>query len=271
MFVDPSSILLQEGQVKEDKEPYFWVDGKTLRQFVACDRSLDDKLSSGEAIISPMSLLCSHNRLHPRTARNGKLLRKSVYDAYVSLLSAERKYLSATSEIKESDVVGHPFTLSGDITCEDCSKSYRKDLGEKLEFLRNIYDVYSDIIDETKDAMTSLKNDYAEKAVEENYAFVVARSTITKFKKLVVDLMKSVADFGKGCNLDISSVLSDRKRNFVFDGIDDLDLSSFLGSQTCATENKSKSSGTNDAIDEKWNSKITCKSRTCFIWHIAYE
>ena len=263
MFADPSSMLLQEGQPKEDNEPYFWVDGKTLRQFLACDRSLDDKLNSGETFVCPKTLLCSHGCLHPRTARHGKLLRKSLYDSYVSLLSAERKYLSATSEVKESDVIGCKITLGGGMTCDVCSKSYRSELGERLEFLRNVYDVYVDILDETNDSMNSFKKESTEEAVEEEYGFIVARSTITKFKKLVVDLMKSVADFARGGPVDNNSTQSDPKNKFVFDGIDSLDISTFPGSPTCsswATEKKTESTGTDDQIDEKFNSKITCKS-----------
>lgn len=260
-------MLLQEGQGKETNEPYYWVDGETLRQFLACDRSLDDKLNSGKTIVCPQSLLCEHGCLHPRTARHGKLLRKSLYNSYVSLLSAERKYLSATSEVGESDVNGRKITLERGMTCEVCSKSYSTELGVKLAFLRNVYDIYLDIIDETKDAMNSFKTDSIE---EEQFAFIVTRSTITKFKKLVADLMKSVADFAKGGETGSTTTKDDSGNNSIFDGVDKLDISSFPGSPTYSPyamvkisestgTKKAESFGANDQIDEKFNSKITCK------------
>lgn len=268
MFVDPSSLLLQEGQAKEDSEPYFWVDGKMLRQFLACDRSLDEKLRSAEALVCPKSLLCSHGSLHPRQARRGKLLRKSLYDSYVSLLVGERKFLSEKSEEKESDVIGCVISSGERITCEECSKLYQNELSEKLEFLRNVHDLYLDIIDETTDSTKSVKTDPTKESIEEEYSFIVARSTITKFKKLVIDLMKSVSNFAKGGRLEKSSSQFDSENNFVLDGIDDLDMSSFPGSSTCTVCPTPKTTGKarmDDKIDEKFNSRITCKDQTRFV------
>lgn len=254
--------------MKDGKEPYYWVDGNTLRQFLACDRSLDNKLSSGEAMVCPASLLCSHGCLHPRIARRGKLLRKTLYDSYISLLSGERKFVSAKSGAKESDVVGCVITSRGEMTCHDCSTSYRKELSEKLDFLRIVYGLYLDILDETTDSTKGIKRDSGNEVAQEEYAYIVARSTITKFKKVVLDLMKSVAGFAKGGYPNNSSAKLDPKNNFVFDGIEDIDMSFFPGSPTYrarAVENTAGSTTMNDGIDEKFNSKITCKDQTTFV------
>ena len=263
MFVDLTSLLMQQdGQRQDDNEPYFWVDGKTLRQFLACDRNLDDKLRSNEPIICPKSLLCPHGCLHPRNARRGKLLRKSLYDSYVSLLAGERKLLSVTSEVKESDVIGCVITSKERMTCDDCSKPYCNELSKKMEVMRNVNELYVDILDETTDATKNGKVDPSTDNTEEEYSFIVARSTITKFKKLVVDSMKSVADFKKGAYLDSSCDAIYSRGSLILNGIDDLDISSFPGSPTfvdCAEAQDSGSTCTRDSIDEKFNSKMTCK------------
>ena len=261
MFVDPSSLLLQEGQPKDEQEPYFWVDGNALRQFLSCDRSLDDKLKSSEPIVCPESLICSHGCLHPQVARCGKLLRKSIYDNYIALLSAERKYLSEATEVNESDVVGRVVESNGESTCGECSQVYREELSKRLEFLRNIYDLYLDVLDETKDLTKSGRKDSTEGDPQEEYAFIVSRSTITKFKKLVLDLMKSVADFERGGDPSNGSAQLQGKRNPVLEGVDDLNLSSFPGSQGFPAS----LAMTDDQIDPKFNSKITCKFPMDFV------
>ena len=261
MFVDPSSLLLQEGQPKDEQEPYFWVDGDALRQFLSCDRSLDDKLKSSESIVCPESLICSHGHLHPQVARRGKLLRKSIYDNYTALLSAERKYLSETTEVNESDVVGRVVESKGKITCGECSQMYREELSKRLEFLRNIYDLYLDVLDETNDLTKSGRKDSTEGDPQEEYAFIVSRSTITKFKKLVLDLMKSVADFERGGDSSNDSAQLQGKRNLVLEGVDDLNLSSIPGSQGFVASLAT----TDDQIDAKFNSKITCKYPMDFV------
>lgn len=268
MLVDSSSLLLQEGQPKDKREPYVWVDGKALRQFFACDRSLDDKLRSNEPIVCPEALFCPHGSVHPRVARHGKLLRKSIYDAYTALLSGERNYLSQTTEMGESDVVGRVIDSKGKIICEHCSKSYRHELSQRLDFLRNIYDLYLDILDETKDSTKSERTDSTEDEPQEKYAYIVTRSTITKFKKLVLNLMKSVADFEKGGYTDNSSAQLENKRTFILDGIDDLDTSSFPGGQAylAPVAPTTESVAMNDGIDVNFNSKITCKNQTSFVF-----
>ena len=262
MFMDPSSLLMQEVQRENHDEPYFWVDGETLIQFLACDRNLDDKLRSDEPIISPKSLLCPHGCLHPRNARRGKLLRKSLYDSYVSLLAGERKLMSVTSEVKESDVIGCVITSKEGMTCEDCSKPYCNELSKKLEYMRNVNDLYVDILNDTTDATNIDKLDSSTDNTEEEYSFIVARSTITKFKKLVVESMKTVVDFKKGAHLDSSYTTVNSKGSIILNGIDDLDISSFPGSPAfldSVEAQDSGSTGIRDSLDEKFNSKITCK------------
>ena len=268
MLVDSSSLLLQEGQPKDKREPYVWVDGKALRQFLACDRSLDDKLRSSDPIVCPDTLLCPHGSLHPRVARRGKILRKSIYDAYTALLSAERNYLSQTTEINEGDVVGKVIDSKEKMICDHCSESYHGELSQRLEFLKNIYDLYLDIRDETKDSTKSERKDFTEDEPEEEYAYIVTRSTITTFKKLVLDLMKSVADFEKGGYSDNTSTQLENRRTFILDGIDDLDTSSFPGGQVypATVAPNTESVATNDEIDVNFNSKITCKNQTSFVF-----
>ena len=263
MFANPSSLLPQEGQIRDSNEPYFWVDGKALRQFVACDSSLDSILKSDDPMICPMYLLCMHGRLHPRNARRGKILPKSIYDSYVSLLSEERKVMCATSSVKETNVIGCVISSEEGMTCDQCAKCYRNDLSKKLEFLRTIIDLYVDIIDEAKDSTKRKTRDSITHGIsKEKYSYVVTRATIAKFKKLVIDLFKAVADFWEGSYLNDSTADFESTNKTVLDGIDDLDLSSFPGSPTYRGRMRGKEMKKMelyDSLDEKFNSKITCK------------
>ena len=244
MFVDPSSLLVQESKRRKNNEPYFWVDGDALRQFFACDRSLDEKLRSNKPIVCTETLLCPHDCLHPRDARRGKLLRKSLYDSYVSLLKAERKFLSETSEFEDSDVVGCVITPDEKLICVECSKQYCNELAKKLEFTKNVNDLYVHMKDKTK-----LK--FVEH--EREYLYILSKSAVTAFTSLVDKLRKSTEAFSKGANLDRSSTTITSANFLILNGIDDIDISSFPGSPTFVNP------GSTSKIDEKFNTKFTCK------------
>jgi len=265
MFGDPSSLLMTDRN-RDNDEPYFWVDGKTLRQFLACDRSLDEKLGSDDPIMCCKSMLCPHGYLDPRNARQGKLLRKSIYDSYKSLLAGERKLLSTTTKEKLSDVIGCVITSKG-MTCAECSKAYSNKLSKKLQFMKNVNDLYVAILDETTDSTKNDRVDPSGIRSESAYSYVVSRSAISKFKKLVVETMKSVADFKKGGYLDSDSSSIASESQIILNGIDDLDISSFPGSSTSVDSlfdsQNTKNTGIQDSLDEKFNSKITCSHGNC--------
>jgi len=267
MFSNPNSLLLQEGQKKEDNEPYFWVDGKSLRQFVACDSSLDDKLKSDDPIICPKSMLCIHGHLHPRNARRGKILRKSFYDSYVSILSEERKCMSISGSVNERDIIGCMISSEEGMTCDQCAECYRNDLSKKLDFLKTIIDLYVDVKDEAKDLTKGTTKDSTKQDINRHeYSFVVTRSSIAKFKKLVVDLFKAVADFWEGTYLNHSTINFESRNKTILEGIDDLDLSCFPGGPTYRgyrSENDLEIMEMHDSVDEKFNSKITCPHGNC--------
>jgi len=147
------------------------------------------------------------------------------------------------------------MTANERVICPQCSESYQKELSRKLDFVRNVHELYKDILCETTD---STKNnnavlDPSADPAESEYTYVVSRSTISKFKKLVVDTMKSIAGFEKGGYLD-----SNTKSRLFLNGIDDLDLSSFPGRPDPVFCTASP-----DSIDERFNSKITCSHGNC--------
>ncbi|MGK3740431.1 MAG: hypothetical protein ACI90V_007281 [Bacillariaceae sp.] len=244
MFVDPSSLLVQEGKMRKNDEPYCWVDGDALRQFLACDRSLDEKLRSNKPIVCPETLLCPHGCLHPRDARRGKLLRKSLYNSYVSLLKAERKFLSETSELEDSDVVGCVITPDEKLSCVECSKQYCNELTNKLEFTKIVNDLYVHMKDKTK--LKFVQH-------EREYLYILSKSAVTAFTTLVDKLKKSTEAFNKGVNLDRSSTTITSANSLILNGIDDIDISSFPGSPTFVDP------GSTSKLDEKFNTKFTCK------------
>jgi len=256
MFVDPSSMLVQEGQKEGNDEPYFWVDGDAFRQFLACDLSLDDKLRSNKPIVCPETLLCLHGRLHPRNARRGKLLRKSLYDSYVSLLKGELKLLSETSEVNDNDVVGCVITPNRNMSCVECSKQYCNELTKKLEFIKNVYDLYAHLKDEKTYQYESkfVKSEICMDSTTEEYLYILSRTTITTFLGLVDKLTKSAEGFNKGANLV-------NKSTFL-NGIDDIDICVFPGSPTFVGS-KMQDPGSTSNLDDKFNTKLTCPHGNC--------
>jgi hypothetical protein len=252
MFVDPSTLLLPRQQATNQvNETYAWVDGDALKKFLACDRSLDDRLRSSEPIVCPKSLLCPHDRLHPRVARRGKLLLKPLFDAYVALLEGERKLLCETGPAEnESDVVGCVITPSENLLCDPCSGTYANELVTKLEFVRNVKALYFAVLDENAGFCFS---------AEDEYVYAVVKTSISKFRTLAEDLMKSVKTFDEG-GVPAGSSVKDSV-HLTFNGIDDIDISSF---PNCSApfgdaENSKSKTGSDDDELEELNRKITCK------------
>lgn len=268
--MDPSSLLVQESQRGGIDEPYFWVDGDAFRQFLACDLSLDDKLRSNKPIVCPETLLCPHGCLHPRNARRGKLLRKSLYDSYVSLLKGELKLLSETSEVKNSDVVGSVITPNRNMSCVECSKQYCNELTKKLEFINIVYDLYAHMKDETTYQYESkfVKQEIHADSSAEEYLYILSRSTISTFIGLVKKLTKLAEGFNKGTNLDNSSTAITLPKSSFLNGIDDIDICVFPGSPTFVGS-KVQDLGSTSKLDNKFNTKLTCKKSSVSVIYLV--
>lgn len=262
MFRDPSTLLWQDDE-NMSKETYYWVEGDTLRSFLACSPAFDDRLRSRESLVCPESFLCSHGGLHPRTARRGKVLRKGLYDAYVSLLRGERQLLRDTSaESHVSDVVGHVIEASSNLFCTECVKSYGIDLSKKLEYVKAVKDLYFALEEEESAALDKSQLNFDasnEGCPEEHYAYVLSRSSTTNFKRKAAALIKSVAGFDEGGPMEGSASSSAAAPRLS--GLDDIDIESFQigvgASSFTQCMEIPKTQGTNE-IEKKFNGNITC-------------
>jgi hypothetical protein len=251
MFNDPTSLLMQDKS--GERETYFWVDGDALRLFLMCDISLDKKLETSDPIVCPESVLCCHGSLHPSTAIKGKLLRKPVYDAYVSLLTEERNLLSRRGlQTEQNSVIGREVQASENLICMSCKESRQGILKQQVELIKNMSNIYDAI---------QIKDNFSKK--EDPSYYVIPKTWATDFKKLFLEVIKSVADFDKGGVIDRDKL----ERDIVFGGVDRVNLKPLTGVSTaaeCALMKKGK--GTAETVlDPKVNTKITCKSRNCFL------
>jgi hypothetical protein len=243
----------------------YWVDGDIFRRFLECTPDLDDHLRSRKALVCPESLLCSHGGLHPSIARGGKLLRKDLYNAYVSLLTGERKLLCDTgADSNASDVVGRVIEASTDLFCTKCSTSYQSALSKKLQYVKDVKDLYFALEEERGTAAQYSQlyyNASSEGCPEEQYAYVLSRSSTTSFKKKATALMKSFAGFDEGGQIDRSSSSSSTA---PLCGLDELDIESFFVGSSASSSTQCRElpeSTTTNEIEKKFNDNITCKYR----------
>lgn len=268
MFKDPSSLFRQEDENLE-KSTYFWVDGEIFRRFLECTPDLDEQLRSRKALVCPESLVCPHGGLHPRTARRGKLLRNELYSAYVCLLKGERKLLQNTgSDADVSDVVGTVIEASSDLYCTECSASYQIALAKNLDFVKGVKDLYFALEEEVDTAAHNSQlyyNTSNEGCPEEQFAYVMSRSSTTNFKKKAAALMKSFAGFDEGGPSDRSSSSSS---TIQLCGLDELEIESFFlsaGASSFTQCREVPESHRVNEIEKRFNGNITCKHRALCI------
>ena len=271
LFHDASSLILDESFQNDNvgaEEPV-WVGADFLRDFLRCDPDLDGQLNIREPVLKHQQLLCPHNRLHPRTARQGKLLPRSQYDAYTSLLQGERKLLCQQSA---TDDPGSPTDCeiipSRNLFCDICADSYCKELKEKLNLLKSIKDLYHVLLPPVDDKALDMDEEVGFECAEDEFAYAVSRITVTKFKKCVVSLLKPFKDYDEGFVVDESKK---SKENPRIAGLDALDISSFADLQLADEDEKSSPEGNAstgkeisqpepDSLDKFFNTNITCES-----------
>ncbi|KAL3911643.1 MAG: hypothetical protein SGILL_007202, partial [Bacillariaceae sp.] len=245
MFTDTTALLLQDESV--EKEEYFWVDGNSFRGFLSCEKGLDNKLKSTEPIVCSESMLCCHGYLHPSIAVKGKLLRKPVFDAYVALLAEERKNLIGDDSKSDPDsVVGRVIRASEELICKTCRETWKEHLKEKVELIKNMLDLY--------DAFVS-QDGFSKK--EDPSFYVIPRTFITEFKKLFLEVTKSVGAFDEGAVLERHEI----RRGPLFAGIDGVNLKPLMGISSTNGAVKTTKNGKEvpeTVMDPKVNTKITC-------------
>jgi hypothetical protein len=268
-----SLIHDKTGSVSKGKdESTVWVETDFLEKFLRCDRHLDQHLQSSGTLLRHQRLLCDHNRLHPRVTRRGKLLPRLMYNAYISLLEGERTLLNQESEaMEEGNRIANDciITPASNLFCSKCSQSYRDELSKKLESLKNVKNLYDALNSLTDDSALFYEEGEDPVSAEEAYTYAVSRQTVTKYRKCVAALMKTLAKFDDGGSVDAEE--SSFSKQTIYEGLDALDISPFQFDQAEGDTRMNKTPEQVDSrkedestkLDKLFNSNITCKFSVC--------
>jgi hypothetical protein len=268
MFEDAVSLVPESPREVRNEDSFVWVEADFLRKFLSLENVLDENFRSPGPLLKHKHLLCEHGQLHPKIARKGKLLPRSLYDVYVSLLRGEQLLLRKQSRLiydKEDEINDCIITPSKNLICDTCSQSYRNDLKGKLDHLRNIKDLYH-FLDSSLDEKPEYYHEEENPICPEDaFVYIISKKMATLYKNAVKALMKTLAKVEEGAVLDNETLRG--SNNSVFEGIDSIDLSAFQGDFIVTMDSKrvkqKKDSGPKEMLDKFFNQSITCKHGNC--------
>lgn len=268
--LDTSSIKLERNQPHPRKiksSCKVWVDGKLFRRFMSCSDPMEDILTlKNESILKHSHLLCKHGiGLHPRIARQGKLLATSEYTAYASLLCGERSVILREQEYTQ---VNSPsldcqsklravndciITTDNNLHCHECVKEYESELRPKVKAMKSLlylyhylnpkHDVDFDAINPDKSGNT--------------WCYAVSRSFASYLRKIAMKTMKDAV--GKESLQELKSRLHHTMEVNSHAGVDNLNMSSLFKAHVISNSTACADSTVSDSIDPFVNSKITCE------------
>ncbi|CAJ1953284.1 unnamed protein product [Cylindrotheca closterium] len=259
MFRDSSSLAVVS------VEPLIWVDADTLRKFLRLDDGLDERIRSEGPILCHKPLLCKHTKLHPVTSRRGKILHRSTFNAYVSLLKAEQSRFREESKLcgdcnPVCDVV---ISLSKNLICDQCSKSYSSLLATRLKLLKDIKELY-DCLDPSLDnrdlQFYSEGEDFD--CSGDAFVFAVSKRMVTRYRNSFKGLIHK---FSKLNDETAGSKLASKEDSYL-EGLDRLDLSLFqceYDSDLTNASSKRTANVTITELDMYFNSEIICEHKKC--------
>jgi len=236
-----------------DDRPPVWVDARMLVRFMSCKDRLDEVLTGndGNSLLGHRGYLCDHKTpgLHPRLARKGKLLPRSVYDAFVEILSAERHSLSGKeSSVELNDCV---ITPTDNLLCQECCSEYCRELSIKVESLRTFKYLYDALDSKEPELSVEIKPDETVENDEDSYAYIVSRKFITNMRSMVARLMKKANGAESSGRVDGENGLANGLEGFA-EGIDAFDPKNFTFDASAEYSNDE------DTLDARINSNITC-------------
>jgi hypothetical protein len=262
--------------------PPVWVRADLFRRFVSGKDRLEDlfRLPAEEPLLRHRHLLCSHKKpgLHPRVARRGKLLPRSIYNNYERLLFEERcsfvKDLSGDVPKGESSMTPISdciITADSSMSCEACALSYRTELKEKLDFVEALIKIYVELGNSHGDV--SMAPHWSEDSDSEEdeppkEVFVATKKGLTALRKLIeTGFLKGLGNItattsnltpSNAGSIDVESKSQGGDEASVVDGcaksdspsvgLDGLDLSSFSSEALRGAKD----------FDETINASITC-------------
>lgn len=254
MFHRPTSLVpkdLSQLDANPESSPV-WVDGEFLRRYLSLENVFDDATKMVGPILRHKHLLCDHQRLHPRVARKGKLIPRSIYEAYTSLLMAERDLLWKEAQLPSLESPANDYIITpAEVICGECSKSYRDELLQKLDQIRNIKDLYDHLCRPGAKPQFFLDDEENLMSDDDSFVYALSKANITIYLRAVKALMKTLANVESGGVLDKDKL--DQKT--LFEGLDSIDLSAF---QNGTGDNKN-----DEPLDKFFNSNITCEHGKC--------
>jgi hypothetical protein len=248
-----------------------WVDGAQLRAFLVCGGDLDTRLYERGPLLRHKHLLCPHGGLHPRVARRGKLLPMSIYDGYVGLLRGERALLrqqqgtpASGIGLYEDEINDCVITPESHLFCQECAQSYRLELTEKLEFVRNLKSLHEDLDPKMDDFSLEYDDDEKEQfsCPEIGFAYAIGKQFVTKFRKQVAATIKTLVGLEECTTLSFAN--SEVDRSAISEGLDAIDIASFRlvhPNNFVGPIEKGAGSFSDNVLDSRVNSGITCKSQ----------
>jgi len=205
-----------------------WIDGATLRGVFACstDDDIDNLLNK---LMEMKPYYCEHRMgLHPRVARRGKLLSRTLYTELITLLETEKKYLEEGQERKELEKPHKKYSSRGispaQIKCHECSSSYVNYLRPKLESFRSLKMLYTELNPKLEGVIC--------KEISGGHIYALSKRFVSQFRDSIAATIKSIDE------------------NF-YGGLDEIKLPLFLQSSMALSES---------TPDVCVNSAILCKS-----------
>lgn len=232
---------------KRQRTDFVWVDGSLLRQFFTCQR---ESFPFTVTKLELSKLRCEHGKLHPRVARQGKLL---PLECCSVPLSPEKCSLNPDQTSGNHVEVTKLLDISvgaDDIMCVECENQYTADLGQKIDLVRNLRTLH-DALD-LKHQPFGLEPELDETVGNEcdTFAYAISKTFVTSFRSKVNALLKKMLMIG------LSSTSISSQANAIVEGLDGFDLSDFDFASPSAL---SKELDSETLRFSRVNATITCK------------
>ena len=163
-----------------------WVDGKSLRRFVACDVRFPHTGVGGAS-----SFLCRHGSgLHPRVAQRGKVISEDTFNALRFLEAYE-----TNGEIQDTPPAGTHGIPVEQLYCHACQLSYIDEMKQKVNTIRNLMSLSSGLNETTSTSGDAGRN------------MLISRRFVTQFRDAFTKLCKEALSTAVGLDgFDVSKL-----------------------------------------------------------------
>lgn len=271
MFQSSAALTFVPKQATGKNDESVWVEADFLRRFLCLESDLDNQIRSAGPILRHKLLLCEHDGLHPEVSRKGKILPRSVYDAYCSLLKGEQRFLRQESKLSSADsseVNDEIVTPSTNLFCHSCAQVYRNHLSNKLSHVRNIKDLF-DQLDPTLDEnqLQVVSEEEIMECPEEGFTYGVSKRMVTKYRNAVKQFLQVLAKLDDGVTINGTAGSGGK---LACEGLDSIDISIFEGvSSSLSLDWISAGSSKNQPLQlaRNFNAEIVCSHGNSNVLH----